>query len=79
MTGMEFEELLKIAVRYDIKHFCVGTTSVEFRELKEEVKFVQNSTPLAQTSIPVEGMPTEDELLHWSTDYVPPHRAEEKA
>lgn len=57
----DFEHFLLLAKRYGVKNFKANGIEVEFLDTSGPIIQAQ------QGEIPVSGMPTEDELLYWSS------------
>lgn len=60
----EFESLLEVAKRNNVKRFNLGTLMVEFSDTNFESPIIQKP----HEGIRQEGLPTEDDLLYWSSD-----------
>lgn len=73
MTQPElFAKLCQIARYYGVSEFQVG-------ELKAKLDFepkipIPNEAP---APVNVEGMPTDDQMMLWSTDFMPEHKGRE--
>lgn len=72
ISTKKMTEILKIAKKFDLKRVKMG--EIEFELFEKQVGI---SDGLKTQDIPKERMPTEDEMLYWSSPYDPRAEREE--